>query len=87
MQMIVVFLGFLILEELTNNKIKITIEGALLPSCYENMSVNWMYIWVQLVVMKKPVTKFKPSNIRLIQVKTDLSDRATIAQLYILEHF
>ncbi|KAH0809441.1 hypothetical protein GEV33_013350 [Tenebrio molitor] len=72
--------SFLILEELTNNKIKITIEGALLPSCYENMSVNWMYIWVQLVVMKKPVTKFQPSNIRLIQNISEVWEVALVPE-------
>ncbi|KAJ3650636.1 hypothetical protein Zmor_016724 [Zophobas morio] len=72
--------GFIILEEPMNNKIRVTIEGALLPPCYENMSVNRLNVWIQLVVLKETSRKIKPSNIFLTQNVSEVWEVALVPE-------
>ncbi|XP_044260389.1 P protein-like [Tribolium madens] len=72
--------SFLILEEPQNTQFRVTLEGALLPSCYENLSVNFLNVWVQLVVLKQPSRKLKPSNILLIQNVSDVWEVALVPE-------
>ncbi|XP_015836581.1 P protein isoform X2 [Tribolium castaneum] len=72
--------SFLIFEEPQNTHFRVTLEGALLPSCYENLSVNFLNVWVQLVVLKQPSRKLKPSNVLLVQNVSDLWEVALVPE-------
>lgn len=64
---------YVIFKKAKSDKIKVLLEGALLPVYYSNLSVDWLSVWVQLMVIKqKPSSpsSIKPSDVVLLQVNT-----------------
>lgn len=47
--------SYSIMESPSEEKIKIMVEGALLPEYYANLSTHTMFVWIQLVVTAKEV--------------------------------
>ncbi|KAJ8954639.1 hypothetical protein NQ314_007038 [Rhamnusium bicolor] len=63
-------LDYNIFKNPRNNKIRVVVEGALLPPYYSNLSAEWMSIWVQLMVLKqKPssTSRIKSSDVLSVQ--------------------
>ncbi|XP_074040196.1 P protein-like isoform X2 [Leptinotarsa decemlineata] len=47
-----------IYEEPRENKVQVMLRGALLPSYYEEMSREWMTVWVQLMVTREEPSRY-----------------------------
>ncbi|XP_065169611.1 P protein [Atheta coriaria] len=60
--------GYIISEAIVTQNMEISLEGALLPSYYANLSSHTMNVWVQLIK-----TSFRPSNISNLRSSDILS--------------
>ncbi|XP_017776012.1 PREDICTED: P protein isoform X2 [Nicrophorus vespilloides] len=50
--------GYIINEPIISDKVSISLEGALLPQYYANLSIHNMHVWVQLIK-----TSYRPTNV------------------------
>ncbi|KAJ8916646.1 hypothetical protein NQ315_000291 [Exocentrus adspersus] len=67
--------SYVIFKKPKNDKLKVVLEGALLPTYYGNLSGDYISVWVQLMVIKqKPsnASSIKPSDVVLIQNVSDV---------------
>ncbi|KAG5886996.1 hypothetical protein JTB14_024214 [Gonioctena quinquepunctata] len=59
--------SYVISERLKGNKVQIIIKGALLPTYYEKLSIDWLNVWVQLMeTEEKPFDTAQIKQYRVI---------------------
>ncbi|XP_018563114.1 P protein [Anoplophora glabripennis] len=75
--------SYIIFKKPQNSKLKVVLEGALLPPYYSNLSTDWLSVWVQLMVIKqKPLnpSSIKSSDVVLLQNVSETWDVPVVSE-------